>query len=148
MRFKIVWILVLIISLAGCKSKKMAAVDNVDTDRPAIEKETEIVLDVDSPSGIMTMEERFSFANDEDKTKHDEKSYFVIIGSFRERSNADRFSESLVAKGFDPVILLSETGLNRISVDSYVNENDARARIMQIRSQFSEHEDTWLLIKK
>jgi cell division protein FtsN len=148
MRFKIVWILVLVISLAGCKSKKMTAVENLDNERPAIEKETDIVLDVESPSGIMTMEERFSFANEDDKTKHDERSYFVIIGSFRERSNADRFSESLVAKGFDPVILLSETGLNRISVDSYADENDARARIMQIRNQFSEHEDTWLLIKK
>jgi len=148
MRIKIVLILVLIISLAGCKSKKMTAIEEVEQERPAIEKETEIVLDVDNPTGIMTMEERFSFANEDDKSKHDEKSYFVIIGSFRERSNADRFSESIVAKGFDPVILLSETGLNRISVDSYANENDARARIMQIRSQFSEHEDTWLLIKK
>lgn len=148
MRFKVVWILVLVISLASCKSKKMTAVEEVGQERPAIEKETDIVLDVDNPSGIMTMEERFSFANEDDKTKHDQKSFFVIIGSFRERSNADNYSESLVAKGFDPVILLSETGLNRVSVDSYANENDARARIMQIRSQFSEHEDTWLLIKK
>lgn len=130
----------------ACKTKKMSAVDGQD--RPLIEKETDIAVEVDRTSGIMSMEESFTFTNDDDKTMHDEQTYFVIMGSFRRKDNAERFKETLKVKGFNPVILLSENGLHRVSVDSYSKEADARARILNIRYEFQEHEDTWLLIRK
>ncbi len=148
MKMKLVLIVAVMLVFSGCKSKRMAAVDEPVMERPVIEKETDIAVEVDHTTGIMSLEERFTFARDEDKSRHDQKSYFVIIGSFRNRDNADRFKETLRMKGFEPVILLSETGLHRVSVDSFNRENDARARIMQIRSQFEEHADTWLLIRK
>ncbi|TVQ14349.1 MAG: SPOR domain-containing protein [Bacteroidetes bacterium] len=148
MKMKLVLIVAVLLMFAGCKSKRMAAVDEPVRERPVIEKETDIAVEVDHTTGIMSLEERFTFARDEDKSRHDQKSYFVIIGSFRNRDNAERFKETIRMKGFEPVILLSETGLHRVSVDSYRMENDARARIMQIRSKFEEHADTWLLIRK
>ncbi len=146
MKMKLVLIVAVLFVVAGCRSQKMNAAD--ETERPVIEKETDIEVEVDQLTGIMSLEESFTFTSDEDKDQHDEKAYFVIIGSFRNKDNADRYLETIQNKGFEPVILLSETGLHRVSVDSYNMENDARARIMQIRSQFQEHEDTWLLIRK
>ena len=147
-KIKLILILAAIVVLAGCKTKRMSAVEGSDFERPAIEKETETVVEVDANTGIMSLEEHFTFASDLDKSIHDDQSYFAIIGSFRQKENAERYMHSLVGKGFEPVILLSETGLHRISVGSFQRENEARARIMQIRADFEEHEDTWLLIRK
>jgi cell division protein FtsN len=142
-------LLIAALLLGGCKTKKMTAVETtpVEQERPVIEKQTEVAIEVDRTSGIMAMEERFTFTRDEDKSAHDEKTYFVIIGSFRSLSNAERFRNSIRPKGFEPVIIKSETGLHRVSVDSYAMESDARARIIQIRSRYNEHADTWLLIR-
>ncbi len=148
MKMKLVLMVAVLFVAVGCRSQRMNAVDETTRERPVIEKETEIAVEVDHTTGIMSLEESFTFTRDEDKDRHDEKAYFVIIGSFRNKDNADRYKETIKTKGFEPVILLSETGLHRVSVDSYKVENDARARIMQIRSQFQEHEDTWLLIRK
>ncbi len=149
MRIKLVYFLLAILLLAvGCKSKKMIAVDEPVQPRQKIEPATEeITVEVDHSPRIMSIQERFTFVSDDDKTIHDQKEYFVIIGSFRRQDNAQRFKQSLVAKGFTPVILLSETGLHRVSVDSFNSETEARARIMQIRNQYTEHADTWLLIR-
>lgn len=148
MKMKLVLIVAVLLVVAGCRSQKMSSVDETTRERPVIEKETDIAVEVDHLTGIMSLEESFTFTRDEDKDRHDEKAYFVIIGSFRNKDNADRYKETIKSKGFEPVILLSETGLHRVSVDSYNMESEARARIMQIRSQFQEHEDTWLLIRK
>jgi hypothetical protein len=79
---------------------------------------------------------------------HEKNDYFVILGSFGYRNNADSFMESLRRKGFNPMILRSETGLFRVSVDSFYNRADATQRLQQIRSHFPEHQDAWLLIRK
>ncbi len=148
MKIKLVLILAILVVLAGCRTNRMAAVERPEFERPAIEKETETVVEVDADTGIMSLEEHFTFTSDFDKSMHDDYTYFVIIGSFRQKDNAQRFMETLYVKGLEPVILLSETGLHRISVGSFERENDARSIIMQIRSDFKEHEDTWLLIRK
>jgi len=150
MKIRFVYILLLLGTLAtGCKPKKMTAVDEpAPPTRQIVEPVAEeVAVDVDHTPSIMSIQERFTFTSDEDKTIHDQKEFFVIIGSFRRQDNAERFVQSLVAKGFTPVILLSETGLHRVSVDSFNSETDARSRIMKIRNQFTEHTDTWLLIR-
>jgi cell division protein FtsN len=150
MKIKYVLIIAALLVGSGCKTKKMAAVETPapqERAAPVIEKETDQAIQVDRTSNIMALEERFTFTRDEDKSAHDEKTYFVIIGSFRSLSNAEQFRNSLRPKGFEPVIIKSETGLHRVSVDSYGMESDARARIMQIRSRYTEHADTWLLIR-
>ena len=72
--------------------------------------------------------------------------FYVIIGSFRSIENARQYNIDLVRKGFTPVILESESGLFRISVGGYNNENAARARIANIRAEHNEHRDVWLLV--
>ncbi|MFO7922550.1 MAG: SPOR domain-containing protein [Bacteroidales bacterium] len=97
---------------------------------------------------IPVMEESFTFQNKEDEITREVNRFFVILGSFRISDNANRFKAALEEEGFDPVILLSETGLNRVSVDSYTSEADARQRVLEIRRSFPEYNDAWLLIRK
>ncbi|MGF1587414.1 MAG: SPOR domain-containing protein [Bacteroidales bacterium] len=100
------------------------------------------------PETIAVIEESFAFERKEDETSHDDNRFFVILGSFRVNENANRFKTKLSGEGFDPVILLSETGLNRVSVGSFSREADARQRVLQIRRSWPEYYDSWLLIRR
>lgn len=122
--------LALVIGATSCKSKRMTAA----SDRSEIE--------------IPVREERFTFTQEADRISQGTNMYFVIMGSFQSKDNANRFSETLRGLGFTPSILLSETGFHRVSVNSYASEDSARARVLQIRSEFPAYADTWLLIRK
>lgn len=97
---------------------------------------------------IPVREERFTFTQEADRLSQGANTYFVIMGSFQVNENALRFSETLRGLGFTPTIILSETGFHRVSSNSYTTEDAARARVMQIRSEFPAYADTWLLIKR
>ncbi len=130
--------------MIGCRSQEMAAV----VEPPPAEEPIPDPVPETEPAEILVVEERFTFERQEDKASHDENTYFVIVGSFSYRENAERFLVTLQGQGFSPVILVSETGFHRVSVDSYDIEAPARSRIQQIRSTHPEYHDTWLLIRK
>ena len=84
----------------------------------------------------------------EDQASYGNQSFFVIVGSFSSNDNANRFKKDLMTQGFSPIILHSETGYYRVCVDSYTEEAAARSRVRQIRTDYPQYADSWLLIKK
>lgn len=97
---------------------------------------------------VRVQSETFTFSQKEDQVKNENNSYFVIIGSFSSNENANRYKQELTPQGFSPIVLKSETGYYRVCVNSFTDESDARSRVHQIRSDFPQYYDTWLLIKK
>ncbi|MFT3738862.1 MAG: SPOR domain-containing protein [Breznakibacter sp.] len=75
-------------------------------------------------------------------------NYYVILGSFKILDNAKNFRSQLSNEGFRPVILENENGLYRISVASSNDEQPARNRIAEIRSNYAQYSDVWLLVRK
>jgi len=130
--------------MAACKSQEMVPAE----EPPVMEEEHPMPEPEHDPDEIRVVEERFTFEQAEDEISHDDNMYFVIVGSFSYRDNAERFMETLRGQGFDPVILLSETGYNRVSVNSFEEEVAARTRIRNIRTNFPDYDDTWLLIRQ
>ncbi|MGQ7867748.1 SPOR domain-containing protein [Sunxiuqinia sp. sy24] len=102
--------------------------------------------EVEKPVRIQS--ENFSFDQKEDQVKNENKSFFVIIGSFSSNANANRYKQELIPQGFSPIVLHSETGYYRVCVNSFIDEAEARKRVYQIRNEFPQYADTWLLIKK
>ncbi len=94
---------------------------------------------------VTIREEAFTFTQPEDRTQN---SFFIITGSFSNMDNAKNFRQTLISEGFTPIIVQSETGYYRVTVDSYTNEAAARTRLLQIRRDYPKYGDTWLLIKK
>lgn len=163
--------IVLALLVAGCRSQRMtipqapatsprgtvpenvdepvilpqAPVSVAEPEAPPVE---EVVAEVEEPEPVPQREERFTFAQEEDKVIHDPNLYFVILGSFRSADNANRFMDALVAQGFQPVILISESGLHRVSIDSFTDEEVARIRVQRIRTNYPEYKDAWMLIRK
>jgi len=146
---RVIWYAVFILAflVSGCRAKLMT-IPEAPTPAPrgTIEEVGEVRLPEMGP--VTTREERFAFVSPGDQVIHEANQFFVILGSFQILENASRFVESLRAKGFAPVILVSETGMHRVSVNSYTEEQSARSRVNHIRTEFPEHQDAWLLIRR
>jgi cell division septation protein DedD len=144
--------IILSLTIFSCKTKKAVT---KDTPKPTpVEQvntvKTDDAKDVAEPANdtpIMVKTEQVSVADNEDKSKEG-FAFYVIIGSFSKPENAGKFREELKDKGFSPYLLNSETGFTRVAVGQSNSEKDARALVMKIRNEHSEHNDVWLLKKK
>ena len=146
MKYTLILLLAVAMLVTACKSQEM-----VPAEQPPVEEEPIVEPEPEpEPPGeeIRVVEERFTFEKEEDEVTHEENMFFVIVGSFIQKDNAERFMETLRGQGFDPVILMSETGFHRVSVGSYEKEIPARTRIQQVRNNYPDYHDTWLLIRK
>jgi len=137
--------------LFSCKNSKKAAqsVKPVVTERPEISNVQTVVAEVEEVAEEIPMD--VTVRTESVKPVVPERTlfrYYVIIGSFSNFDNARRYNIDLVNKGFEPEVLESESGLFRVSVGGYDVENAARARIAEIRRNFREHRDVWLLMRK
>ncbi len=101
-----------------------------------------------SEKPVRIQSETFTFDKQEDKVKHESSTYFVIIGSFSSNENANRYKQELTPQGFNPIVLHSETGYYRVCVNTFTDEMESRKRVYQIRNDYPQYADTWLLIKK
>jgi cell division protein FtsN len=156
----LLFVVVLGLAFTACKSKKEVAQSPYTTDpstqpkvftvpasntqaQPAARETTPVT----SNEPVSMRKEQVSFTTQEDKASNETNNFFVILGSFGELNNAKNYRETLLNKGFTPIILHSETGYYRVCVNSYKVEGEARNRVAQIRKTYPEFSDAWLLIK-
>lgn len=150
-----------IIALGSCKSSKKAAttpytpatqpagttvapkVFTVPETKEATSTTKATVTETEKP--ISVRKESFTFTQPQDQTQN---NFFIIIGSFSSMENAMNFRQTLMSEGFTPIVVQSETGYYRVTINSYNNEADARKRLLQVRNDFPKYADTWLLIKE
>ena len=156
----LLFVVVLGLAFTACKSKKELAQSPYTTDPstqpkvftvPASDTQTQPQTQTQpSPppsEPVAIRKEQVSFTTQEDKAQNETNNFFVILGSFSQLDNAKNYRETLLNKGFTPIVLHSETGYYRVCVNSYQNEGDARTRVAQIRQTYPEYSDVWLLIK-
>jgi cell division protein FtsN len=142
MKLAVFAVIALAMIFPSCRSKKMSAVE-----RPVQEIVQEPVTQPQpqAMAEVPARTERFTFEREEQAVAHD---FFVIVGSYSNPDNAERARTILSRQGFSPIILKSETGMNRVCVNSYTSEAEARSRVHQIRTSFPEYHDAWLLIRQ
>jgi len=148
-------LLLFLVVLAGCKTQKIApkpipvAQEKVApaATTPVPQATAATPAKQGKPANISSKEERFSTATGE-TADYGANRYFVIMGSFSVLENAKRLKETLTSENFHPVILKNESGMFRVCGNSYAEEGAARARIAEVRAQFSKYSDIWLLIRK
>jgi len=152
MKFKTLFLIVicvlLVLSCKGLKKTVAVSSDDIPVEEPT-KTEVLVVQEVSeeplSQTDVTVRSESVKPVDKNDKTLY---AFYVIIGSFRSVDNARQFNTDLVRKGFSPSILENENGLYRISVGGYNVESAARAKIAEIRANYREHRDVWLLVRK
>jgi cell division protein FtsN len=148
------FVLIIGVALASCKSSKKAATtafepavqQTTTTAQPKVFQVPEVkeTPAVQEEKPISVRKEAFTFTQPEDQNQN---SYFIIVGSFSSMENAKNFRQTLMSEGFTPIVVQSETGYYRVTVDSFTSEAPARTRLIQIRQSFPKYNDAWLLIK-
>lgn len=74
------------------------------------------------------------------------EKYCIIVGSFGNIDNATRLMENLKNDGFTCCSIMKNTNnMNRVSCASFATENEARQKLAEVRTQYS---DAWLLIRQ
>ena len=141
-KMKVLNIGVMLIGLMvfGCKIQKIAPkpepVKSESVTKPAVPTNT-----------ITSREESVTAANGEAQDLGS-KRFYIILGTFGVYENAQKFKKQLMAEDFFPGILVNESGMYRVSVNSYDDEMSARNRVGEIHQKFPKYKDLWLLIKK
>lgn len=68
-----------------------------------------------------------------EEPKVHEKRFYIVVGSFKEYSNAQKLHKYFKDKGYFPLILPKVNEYNRVAISSYVEEANARKAIKKLR---------------
>ena len=74
--------------------------------------------------------------------------FHIVIGSFRNLQNAQNMSDDAATQGFAPSIMENSEGLYRVAVYTTNNEQQARARIAEMRTEYPQWVGMWLLVEQ
>jgi cell division septation protein DedD len=145
------------LSMASCKSKQSAykaayeqAKEKETTTPVEVEEEVvEEVTPVSKPrtSNVATRSEKISVASGEDGSRL--KKYSVVIGSFKNKTNAYALKERMENAGYKPVLGENEQGMLRVIVTSFNDKADAADSRDAIKAKYApQFQDAWILMKQ
>jgi len=72
-----------------------------------------------------------------------EKKFYVIAGSFEKKSNASRYQQSLIKKGYKAEMLPERNGMYAVSFNSFANKQKAMAELNYLTKE--KKVQAWLL---
>jgi cell division protein FtsN len=139
-----------IFTLGSCKSKSSAyktayeqAKSSEDSWAEEDDDDTE-VLTSEEISYESVKQERVKPASGEDVSGL--KKYSVVIGSFKNRTNAFALKERMIDEGYRPVVAENENGMLRVIVSSFDSRTDAARSRDALKSKYTPNfQDAWLL---
>ncbi len=110
----------------------------------------EIAADNNTTAETTPVQEKVAITTDkkralyyEEPVKPDDKTYYIIAGSFESADNARVLAASLTKSGFTPEILLSD-GRYRVALSKFTDRNRALRELARLRGQKAT-ESVWLL---
>lgn len=77
-----------------------------------------------------------------------EARYYVIIGSFRTRSNAESLLNQASVKGYSPALISFKNGLVAVGVCPVNNLKEAFHSLKQVRQEKFCPSDVWILVNE
>lgn len=142
-------VLTLVFSLSACKSKQSAykqvyeAAQSRSTVEPAPAPNYNTNAPVEKPKPKATGNFQSEKLTAVDGSGI--KQYSVVIGSFINKTNAESLKSRMQSKGFSPVLALNDKNMYRVIVATFDNKPDAYDKRDEIRDNYPEFSDAWLL---
>lgn len=138
-------------TLGSCKSKSSAyktayeqAKSTDNNNRWEDEEDDSEVLTSEEISYESVKQERVKPAQGEDGAGL--KRYSVVIGSFKNRTNAYSLKERMIDEGYRAIIAENDYGMLRVIVSSFDSKADAARSRDAIKSKYAPNfQDAWLL---
>lgn len=139
----------LICGLGSCKPKESAykaAWERAKQREIAREKEQDEIVPVavSNTSDSDVRSERVTPADGEDPNGL--KDYSVVIGSFKNATNARSLKERMIGEGYSATIALNEQGMYRVIVTTFNTKEEAIRSKETIKSIYAPNfQDAWIL---
>lgn len=73
------------------------------------------------------------------------RHYHVVVGSFGQQDNANRLRALLSTQGYTPIVVVNESGMFRVIINSCETYDDAHRAADKVRSTYP---DAWILAQK
>ncbi len=153
--------LLMIVAVAGlsftaCKSKqKMTAVPGASVPATTTTTTSSTVTPTTPPPAPVapvtpaqpeaTRSESFKLATGETNASALNMKYHVVVGSFSVHDNARNLRNRLVNEGNNALTVENDRGMLRVIIASYNEYSQARTKINEIRSTYS---DAWVLVQR
>lgn len=138
------------VAFGSCKPKQSAyrqAYEQAKEREIAQSEENETVAKpiVSKPaSNVQIRQEKLSAYNGEDGSRLDR--YSVVVGSFRNATNARSLKERLESEGYTPILAENEVGMLRVIVASFATYEEAAAAREAVKERYApKFQDAWLL---
>ena len=152
----------MVLALGSCKPKQSAykaayeqAKEKESTAPVEVIEEEEVVEENEvtpiskprtSSSNVSTRTEKINAAEGEDASRL--KRFSVVIGSFKNKTNAYSLKERMQNEGYNAVLGENEQGMLRVIVSSFDDKADAAASRDAIKAKYAPNfQDAWLLEK-
>lgn len=74
--------------------------------------------------------------------------YYIIVGSFRSKANAESLLATATANGYTPILISFKNGLIAVGVGSSDNIKDAFASLNKVRAEKFCPADAWILVNE
>ena len=141
----------MVLALGSCKPKQSAykaAYEQAKEKESTAPVEVEVVevAPVSKPrtSTATTRTEKINAAQGEDASRL--KRYSVVVGSFKNKTNAYALKERMQNDGYNAVLGENEQGMLRVIVASFDNKADAADSRDAIKAKYAPNfQDAWLL---
>lgn len=147
----------MVFTFGSCKPKQSAykaayeqaqqrEMQNAPVETVVVEEEVVEVAPVSKPrvTNESTRSERINAAQGEDASRL--KRYSVVIGSFRNKTNAYSLKERMESDGYSVVLGENEQGMLRVIVASYDDKTSAANSRDAFKIKYSPNfQDAWLL---
>ena len=115
--------------------------------KPVVEKPVEIKAKVSTVERkpVKTRTENFDIAVGETSSSNFKYKYHVVVGSFKEKTNAVSLQNALLAEGEKgSVVVVNEQAMYRVILGSFDEYKEAHARISKMGDRFI---DAWVLVQ-
>ena len=139
----------MVLALGSCKPKQSAykaAYEQAKEKESTAPVEVVEVAPVSKPrtSTATTRTEKINAAQGEDASRL--KRYSVVVGSFKNKTNAYALKERMQNDGYNAVLGENEQGMLRVIVASFDNKADAADSRDAIKAKYAPNfQDAWLL---
>ena len=131
----------MVLALGSCKPKQSAYKAAYEQ---AKEKESTTPVSKPRTSNVSTRAERINAAQGEDASRL--KRYSVVIGSFKNKTNAYALKERMQNDGYNAVLGENEQGMLRVIVASFNDKADAADSRDAIKAKYAPNfQDAWIL---
>lgn len=145
----------IIIGFSNCKKNKKVDTPQQDTLTQSFEEyftneSDTIVQNTTPPPTDTTIMKEDKQGNLQPATTNDlqnnQKTFFVIVGSYSKKANAEKRKAYFDKQGISCQILSPAGIYNRVAIGQYTDEKTARNELKKYRSQFND-KSFWLLLR-